>query len=258
MEQFDHNQTPAESGRAGEQPASGTQQNKEDRRKDDAAAVAVVLFFILDLIAMAVSAALYPPLCMACLGVPFLIIGISSVRKMKIDWESWPVLAFPLIGFLLTVLPVIDLVFRKITGQTIFTTANIGLMIASAFFVTGVLLLLMPLLKRYFMMQTCTEPVMAECIGIDRHLSHGEHGAEYSYAPKWRYVVNGTAYEQQESAYTNRHVPEIGEYHEIYVNPDCPAQIYRKNLFTLSVSTAVGAGSLLASLTVFYFILFVH
>ncbi len=202
--------------------------------------IAVVVFFIAEIVAMAIFSRTSPSLCVACLGSLLLVFGIAGVKQAKITWDSWPILIVPIVGLLLTVLPIIDRISQKNTGETVLTQDVIVVLISSVFFLIGLAMAILPFLKRHFMLKKCTETVVAKCVYLDSHINRGNRRNRRSYAPKWEYVVDGTVYEHQETIYTNVRIPGVGEEQEILVNPQNPSQIYRHNPFASVVSLLIG------------------
>lgn len=107
--------------------------------------------------------------------------------------------------------------------------------------IVGVVLVLMPSVKRIIMQKKCSERVMATCVSLDRNVTTEDGQTSTTYAPKWEYSFNGRVYHHQEKLYTNIGVPDVGKEYEIFINPDDPEQIYRKDLAT-SVSGFVFGG----------------
>lgn len=206
------------------------------------AGIAVVVFFIAAVIAMIHFSKTDPPLCAACLGSIFLVFGLVGLSQTKINWDNWLVILFPIAGLALTVLPIIDRVHKNSTGETIFTDKNILGMISAVFFIAGVLMLIMPFVKRRCKLKVCTETVTATCASLDSRVVHSKHGVRhYTYAPKWEYTVGGKAYKHQENQYSNRGVPVVGEEYEILVNPYDPNEIYRHDPSGLRFMLIMGA-----------------
>lgn len=209
---------------------------KTDSTKEPnvAAALFFVFFFIADIIAMAVLAQIKPSLGVACFGALLLVIG-SAALKEKLTWDNYPILMLPALGAVLTIVPIADVIHKNRTGETILTQDFIILLVSIGFFIAGLLIMLMPFVKRFFMLRKCTMSVIARCIYIDKtrtysstiRSGHGHSRSRTVYSPKWQYTINGVVYERQESTYSNVSVPEVGEDHEIFVNPSNPYEIYR-------------------------------
>lgn len=205
-----------------------------EKEPNVAAALFFVFFFIAEMIAMAVFAQTKPSLCVACFGSLLLVIGLAALKD-KITWDNYPILMLPALGLVLTVVPIVDLVHKSKTGETILTQSFIILLVSIGFFIAGLLIAIMPFMKKFFMLRKCTLPVIARCISIDKTRMHrithrrgpGHSRSVTVYSPKWQYTINGVVYERQESTYSNISVPGVGEDHEIFVNPSNPYEIYR-------------------------------
>lgn len=220
--------------------------------KGTIAGIAVVIFFIAVVIGMIHFSKTDPPLCVACLGSLLLVFGLIALTQVKIDWDTWLVIIFPIVGLALTVLPIIDSVHKSRTGETIFTDRNICGMIAVVFFIAGVLMLIMPFVKRSCKLRVCTMTVTAKCASLDSRVAHSKRGGRhYVYAPKWEYTVDGKVYEHQEKQYSNRGVPVVGSEYEILVNPDDPNDIYRHDHAGLKFILFLGAAFAVSGIVIF-------
>lgn len=93
------------------------------------------------------------------------------------------------------------------------------------FLLLGIFVSVLPVIKRSVMLKRCTENIPAVCV----HLNSRTNRRVTTYAPKWEYSFNGQVYEHQELLYSNIGVPKIGDEYEIFVNPDDPYEVYRKN-----------------------------
>lgn len=233
------------------QPNLGKPQFDASSSASCIAGIAVVVFFIADVIAMIWFSKTKPSLTAACLGLLFLVFGLAAVKSIKLSWDNWLFIIFPIVGFLLTALPIFDFIYKKNTGETIFTERYIIFMSAAAFSAAGVLMMIMPLLKRHFMLKKCTETVIAECVYLDSHRTRTGHGYTRVYAPKWKYVLGGTVYEHQENVYSNVHVPAVGDEQEILVDPYEPQRIYRSSKRDLIKTFIIGAVLVVSGITIF-------
>lgn len=250
---FDDMSKEEEYGSISEQSDSDTSQNSNKISIGSIiGSIAVLVFFIADLIAMAIFSKTEPTLCIACLGSLLLVFGIAGAVQTKITWDNWIVIIFPIIGFLLTALPIADLILKRTEDKTIFTYKNVVVMVSFVFFTAGLLMIIMPFLKRHFMLKKCTETVMAKCVYVDSQMNSGKKGARRVYAPKWEYYIDGRFYVHQENTYTNVHVPKVGEEHEIFVDPNDPDQIYRHNPSILIIMLIMGIMFTAGGILTFY------
>lgn len=108
----------------------------------------------------------------------------------------------------------------------IFYKAKNSIGIGVCFILMGICVLMLPIVKRSIMLKRCTESVMAVCVHLDARTKR----RVTTYAPKWEYTFNGNVYEHQERLHSNIGVPKIGNKYEIFVNPDAPNEIYRKDI----------------------------
>lgn len=112
----------------------------------------------------------------------------------------------------------------------IFARSDNNLGLGACIALMGVAATVHPIVKRNVMLKRCTETVTAVCIGLDEKISHShEHGRTVLYAPKWEYSFGGRVYQHQETLHSNIGVPKIGSEYELYINPDDPDEIYRKD-----------------------------
>lgn len=113
----------------------------------------------------------------------------------------------------------------------IFGNAQNGKGMGVCMFLMGAFVMVLPILKRSIMLKRCTERITAVCTYLDKKLNRSSKGGRYyTYAPKWEYTYNGKVYQHQERNHSNIGVPKIGEEYEIFINPDDPDEIYRKDL----------------------------
>lgn len=235
-----------------EQPDYSAPSNGGNKAKGTAIGIGVVVFFLAAVMGMMHFSKTDPPLCVACAGSVFLVFGTVGLVQSKINWDNWPIIIFPLLGLAMTALPIIDHYQKSSTGNTIFTEKNICGIISVSFFIAGVLMIIMPLLKRRYKLNTCTETITATCVYLDSHMSRSSHSHHRVYAPKWEYTVGGKVYEHQENMYTNVGVPVVGEDYEILVNPYDPNEIYRRDPYTLTFILVMGAIFLASGILIFY------
>lgn len=113
----------------------------------------------------------------------------------------------------------------------IFGNSENGKGMGVCLFLMGAYVMVLPIIRRSVMLKRCTERIMAVCIYLDKRLNRSSKGGRYyTYAPQWEYTFNGRVYKHQEQGHSNIGVPKIGDEHEIFVNPDDPEEIYRKDI----------------------------
>lgn len=236
------------------QPYYGMPENNTNNSgtKNGVLSLAAGLFIIADIIAIVIFGNSNVPLAIACMGLLFFVVGIIAVVSMKITWDSYYVLAFPLVGFFMTAFPIADIIKKKMGGETLFTDGFMLGMVSVIFTAAGALMIVMPFVKRHFMLKKCTEVVMARCIYLDSHISRDDHGSTRVYAPKWEYYFGGMVYQHQESTYSNVGVPRLGDEREIYVDPYDPNTIYRKDRSISILVLIIGAVFLFVGIGTFY------
>lgn len=73
----------------------------------------------------------------------------------------------------------------------------------------------------------CSMLVNARCIGYDSQRFHHD-GGTYSllHAPIFNYSCYGREYNTKLSTYSSK-TPQVGSYHDIYINPNNPQEIYK-------------------------------
>lgn len=220
--------------------------------------VAVFALFLAIVGAMWYTSKTNPLLCVAIFGAVFFSVGMIAVVKTKITWDTYPVLIFPAVGFLVLVVSVTEVLYKKNTGETIFTTDNITILVTGFFFIIGLLMIVLPILKRRYLQRVCTEPIMARCVYLDSRRETTNGRTKILYAPKWEYSVDGAVYQHQENTYTNIKVPVVGEECELLMNPENPEQVYRKGDAASGFILIMGICFMAFSAFVFYAVFFMQ
>lgn len=238
---------------------SGFNDGDKDHRKNlIIVSVAALAIFLMIVGAMWFFSKTNPLLCVAIFGALILTVGILAVIKTRITWDSYPVLIFPAIGFLVLAISVTEVIYKKNIGGTIFTTDNITVMITGFLFTIGLLMVVLPILKRKHFQKVCTEPVTARCIHLDSQRVTTNGRTKILYAPRWEYSVDGTVYQHQDSSYTNFKVPAVGDECELLMNPEDPEQVYRKGDAASNFILIMGICFMAFSAFVFYAVFFMQ
>jgi hypothetical protein len=110
------------------------------------------------------------------------------------------------------------------------------------FMLIGLAFIIIPLLLKRRKLNRCSEKLMATCVKLDSHISTDSDGSSTRvYCPTWRFYFGGLEYNVKEKGYSNINVPKKGEERELYVNPENPREIYRKNPFVTAILVIMGA-----------------
>lgn len=127
-----------------------------------------------------------------------------------------------------TVLVIIIVAFIIALGFIASSPAAICLL----FFMIGVLMIVLPIVRKRALLKVCTEVVSATCIYLDEQESTDSDGDSTTlYAPTWEFRSGEKVYRISETSYSNMDVPKVGQIYELLVNPVNPNQIYRDQPF---------------------------
>lgn len=228
-------------------------ENPDQARKENAAVAIVILTFIGLIVLLTVFMATRPILCMSVFGVMITIFTSMAIKQHGIDRNTWFVPLFPVVGVVLTALPIIEVIHQNKTGETIFTKRFIIVIMTIIFTFAGLVMIIEPIIKRISNKKIYTHPVNATCIFIETKIYRDEHGKSILFAPRWEYTVGNKSYEYQETEYSNIDVPKIGEPRQILINPDAPDQAYRVNSGTMALFIVGGLMCLAFSYIMVYF-----
>lgn len=227
--------------------------NPQQARKETAAVLICIFTFIGLIVLLTVFMMTEPILCMSCFGVILAVFSIMAIVQHGLNWNSWFVPLFPVVGAVLTALPIIDVIHRNSTGETIFTKRFIIVIMTIIFTFAGLVMIVVPIIKRHVNKKIYTQPIMAVCIFIKTEIMRDKDGTKILFAPKWEYTVGGKIYEYQETEYSNIDVPKIGEERQIFINPDDPDQAYRLNPGALALLICGGLMCIAFSCIMIYF-----
>lgn len=216
--------------------------------KANAGALLVVFFFIAGLIAAAVFSQLEPLYCISTIGAIFLVIGSAAVFQNKFSLEDLPMLIVPIVGLLMTGIPILMVYQRKHPGAMSFTIDNFTVikLILVCMVILGLFLLIVPFVNHSKKMTNCTKSIDAMCIYRNYRIERSKkpNGMTYTYnvyAPTWQYEIDGVLYVTREDTFTAEDVPEIGETKQIRYNPNDYSEIYRPLVVKRLAPAVIGA-----------------
>ena len=221
-------------------PGAGMPQ-EEDKGSGIKSAVFLITF-VGAILGAIVFSQIEPLLCVTCIGAVFLVIGTMGALQGRFP-DNAPMLIVPLIGLLMTVLPVVALYGRR-TGTTLLTVDTVVTIALGVMILVGVGLVVLPPVIHAARLRRCTCTVPAVCIfrtyRFDR--STDARGRSYTrqiYSPVWQYAQDGVVYVTAEGVY-GADTPEIGERREILCDPQHPADIYRPQKAARIIPTIIG------------------
>ena len=224
-------------------------------------AAAFVIVFLAGIIAAIVFSQTEPMLCISSIGAIFLIIGLISLFQGGLSLDSLPALILPLVGALMTGIPIIMLYHRDHPESVSITRDDVITLILGCMAFLGLMLMIVPNIRHSSKMKSCTQRVMAKCIYLDIHFSshHDARGRTVHtnlYAPTWQYEIGDFLYVTREPIFTDCQVPSIGEQREILFDPGDPSQIYRPVKRNTRIEMFIGLMFFVLSLTAIYFFKF--
>lgn len=94
-------------------------------------------------------------------------------------------------------------------------------LLLSIFVIAGVGMLMGGILYYQKKQTTCTYAVNAKVIDLKKHRSDGTT----TYSPVYEYYYGGEYVKYESNTYTNVHVPQIGDYKELRINPSNPREV---------------------------------
>lgn len=214
-------------------PQQGSPQTEKEDKASGVKAALFIIFFIAAIIAAIIFAEIEPLLCITTVGALFLILGSAAVFQNGFKLENAPALIVPIVGLLMTGLPILILYGRKHPEHAILTSESVIPIILGCMVLLGICLMFFPPLAHSSKMRRCAQTVNAVCIYRTYHTSRSKGAGgrrtitHLLYNPVWQYTVNGTIYVSDEHVYSNFDIPEIGGVREIRYDPQNPAYIYR-------------------------------
>lgn len=222
----------------------GVQHTAEEKASGVKAALFIILF-IAAIIAAIVFAEIEPLLCISTIGAVFLILGSMAVFQNGISLENAMGLLVPIVGLLMTGLPILILYGRRHPDHAIITSDSVILIILGCMVLLGIFLIVLPPIGHSTKLRRCAQAVNAVCIYRTYHIKRskragGRSSTHLLYNPVWQYEVNGVIYVTSENVYSNFDTPEIGGMREIRYDPNNPAVIYRPLNGTWLVPMIIG------------------
>ena len=219
--------------------------SKPITKADEVKGVIFVIVFILAIIGAVVLAQIEPVLCVADIGAVFLVIGLINLTQNKPSLENLPFVFVPIIGALMTFIPIMNVYSRTHPNAVSFSQQEVIKLILILAEIVGALLIIVPLVVRAKKSTKCTASTNAMCIYRNTHDAKSKNGLgrtrHYNlYAITWQYEINNIIYVTRDNSYTNEDVPHIGEMREIYYSPSDPSEIYRPLMTKKIVPLIIG------------------
>ena len=171
--------------------------------------------------------------------------GLIFALIVKINLRTAPILIMCIVGALTMGIPSWFLYAEKypdkvpqLTDAKIMNITAGGIMALS-----GICVMLFPLLSALHKKRSCTEAVTAKCVDITVNKIKFDKSTEYVRCPVWEFDFDGKTYRVEESSFSDHENVEIGDIQEILINPLNPKEVYRK--LKRSVTAVIIFGSFL-------------
>lgn len=203
--------------------------------------IAFVIYIFISIAAMIYYSKRVPMMCLFIFGTYFMAFGILSLTA---DMDSKGIKK----NLLTVVTFAVGLGVMILSGITMWgarynivlpkkTAPVLGL---SIFIIAGAGMIIYPLVT-FYKRKGNWDIVNAQCVGLNRRYSRSSHGSPVKiYCPVFSYSYNGKEYTAHEGSYSNIDIPKEGTYHDIYINPDDPEQIYRFSIKGIIINLIVG------------------
>lgn len=163
-------------------------------------------------------------------GGMIFFIGLVSALVVKINLRTAPILILCVVGALTAGIPAWLLLaerypdkFPQLTDEQSMNIIAGGVMALS-----GICVMLFPLLSALHKKRYCTEPVMAKCVDIIVSKVKLDKRTVYERCPVWEFDFGGETYKVTESSFSDHGNVELGDIKEILINPLDPKEVYRK------------------------------
>ena len=103
----------------------------------------------------------------------------------------------------------------------------LAILFPSILIIIGLALIVSNTIKNVNKKRRCTILINAECIGLDKFKRHSSNGTSLLYAPIFKYSYNEREYTTIVGDHCSKGYPKVGDYKDIYINPDNPEDTYR-------------------------------
>lgn len=167
--------------------------------------------------------------CIFAGGLIFLT-GLIITFIIGLNLRTAPILIMLIVGALAAGIPAWFLIaekypdkFPQLTDAQIMNILAGGIMALS-----GICVMLFPLLSALHKKRFCTEPVTAKCVDITVNKVKLDKRTAYVRCPVWEFDFGGKTYRVEESSFSDHENVELGDTQEILINPIDPKEVYRK------------------------------
>lgn len=162
---------------------------------------------------------------LAIFGHYFIVIGIIAVAgEIKNGFHQPIVCVFPLVGFAVFACALVFQYGNDMQREQL--VAQIPNVACGVFFIVGVLLF-SNLYAEKQRQKKCTHMLQGLCVDVKERVSNSSgRRATVVRCPVFEYVYNGKTYTRDNGFYTNMTAVQIGQYKDVYINPENPKQFY--------------------------------
>lgn len=163
-------------------------------------------------------------------GIIFFFVGLLGFFYDKPTYRNSPLLTFCIAGLLTIGIPTWILLSDKYPDKfEPISEDSINEFAGAITIIIGLCIAVFPTLAELHKRRVCTESVIARCVElkVKRLSGSSRRGSNRLYSPVWEFDFYGKTYVADENNYAADRF-EIGEEHEIFVNPFNPQEVYRE------------------------------
>lgn len=186
-------------------------------------------------------------------GQYFIVFGFAGLfNEIKSGFRHPIVITVPVVGLLVVICGLLWQFGDEMTKANV--ASQIPNMAAGMFMLVGALLLI-GIIYEKLEQKMCTHAVQGKCVDVKWHYSSSNNGRNTkTYCPVYEYYYNGQTYTGSQEIYTNIIHVGVGEYREIFINPNKPTVFYEKGMSRALnlVSLIIGVLFILVSAVVVY------
>jgi hypothetical protein len=205
-----------------------------------------LVFFVSSLIAMLYFSKRNTMMCLFIFGIYFFVFGLIAITQEQNLKKNLHLFLLLIVGLGIMICAGISM-----WGKNFNITMSkdfVPILILCLFILVGAYMVFGTLLINKGNKTRCTIDVRAKCIELDKHDMINSNGVYTTvYAPVFNYYYNGTSYKIKLNNYSNVDVPVVGEYKNIYVNPDNSQDVYRPSIKQNLVVLVIGIGTIISS-----------
>lgn len=205
-----------------------------------------LVFFVSSLIAMSYFSKRDSMMCLFIFGIYFLVFGLIAITQEQNLKKNLHLFLLLIVGLGIMICSGISM-WGKNFNLTM-SKDSAPILILCLFILVGAYMFFGTLLTIKGSKTRCTIAVSAKCIDLDKHDMINSNGSHTTvYAPVFNYYYNGTSYNIKLNNYSNVDVPIVGEYKDIYINPDNSEDVYRPSVKQNLIVLGIGIGTIISS-----------